>query len=121
MSKQTTPEILHFLDSISAVSHENYEIISSIREKVLDSKSNVSETIKYGGLIFIFKNKEVAGLFAYKNHVSFEFGEGFKFSDPENLLRGQGKYRRHLRFESVADVDDPQVEYFIRQMFDGGA
>lgn len=115
------PEISNFLNKLSTVSHENYKIVRSLREMVFDFQPDVSERIKYGGIMFEFKNSEVGGLFAYKDHVSFEFGAGYRFADPECLLMGQGKYRRHLKFRSISEAEDLRVKFFIGQMFECNA
>ena len=68
----------------------------------------------YGGIMFSLGD-DFGGLFVYKKHVSFEFGNGIKFNDPQKQLEGSGKLRRHVKLASLADIKDKQVEFFVKQ------
>ena len=48
--------------------------------------------------------------------MSFEFGEGYKMNDPENLLEGVGKFRRHLKIKNIENITDKNVKFFIEQI-----
>lgn len=50
-----------------------------------------------------------------KNHVSIEFSNGAQFSDPNGLLLGNGKFRRHLTFTTPADINTKTVVDFLTQ------
>lgn len=45
------------------------------------------------------------GEVACKNHVSFEFKEGFKLQDSNSILEGTGKKRRHIKIKWLSDID----------------
>jgi len=68
----------------------------------------------YGGIMFSLED-DFGGLFVRKNHVSFEFGSGVTMDDPDNILEGIGKFRRHLKIRSLADIKDKKVEFFVEQ------
>jgi hypothetical protein len=75
----------------------------------------------YGGIVFetepgVHKTM-FCGHFVYKNHVSLEFGRGVELHDPDNVLEGKGKYRRHIKLTEPADVVDKSVRSFIEQAF----
>lgn len=75
----------------------------------------------YGGIVFerepgVHKTM-VCGHFVYKQHVSLEFGNGYRFSDPESVLEGKGKYRRHLKLKSPDDIHSKPVREMIEQAF----
>ncbi|MDX1700014.1 MAG: DUF1801 domain-containing protein, partial [Melioribacteraceae bacterium] len=72
------------------------------------------EKMMYGGIMFSL-TEDYAGIFARKNHVSFEFGNGFKMNDPNKVLEGGGKYRRYLKLRSLTDIKDKEVEFFVEQ------
>lgn len=61
------------------------------------------------------KTKTGGGIFSYKNHVSFEFTEGFKLQNPNSILEGTGKKRRHIRIKSFSDIAGKKVETFIKE------
>ena len=44
-----------------------------------------------------------------KEHVVFGFMRGAMLRDPQKLLEGTGKYLRHVKLRSVADVRQPGV------------
>ena len=68
----------------------------------------------YGGIMFS-QLKDFGGVFVYKNHISFEFSDGYRFDDATKLLQGSGKYRRHLKIKSRADIEIKKVYFFVKQ------
>jgi hypothetical protein len=50
-----------------------------------------------------------------KEHVVFGFVRGAMLRDPEKLLEGTGKYLRHVKLRSVADVRQPGVRSLLEQ------
>ncbi|MBT8297361.1 MAG: DUF1801 domain-containing protein [Maribacter sp.] len=114
MRKSIDKKTQAFIDNINVIDHAKYQILIKLREVVFEHYPKVEEKIMYGGIIFIFK-EGFCGVFVYRNHVSFEFSNGYKFEDPENLLEGKGKYRRHLKFKSIEDIKTKTVDYFLKQ------
>jgi hypothetical protein len=53
-----------------------------------------------------------------KEHVVFGFMRGALLRDPEKLLEGTGKYLRHVKLRSVADVRQPGVRRLLEQAAD---
>ena len=73
----------------------------------------------YGGTMFerepgVYKTG-FCGVFAYANHVSLEFGRGVELTDPDGVLEGKGKLRRHIKLKSLGDLQAKAVESFIKQ------
>lgn len=50
-----------------------------------------------------------------KDHVIFGFMRGAVLRDPAKLLEGTGKYLRHVKLRSAADVRRPQVRVLLKQ------
>ncbi len=50
-----------------------------------------------------------------KEHVVFGFMRGAVLRDPQKLLEGTGKYLRHVKLRSVADVRQPGVRGLLKQ------
>lgn len=48
-----------------------------------------------------------------KEHVVFGFMRGAMLRDPQKLLEGTGKYLRHVKLRSVADVRQPGVRSLL--------
>lgn len=76
---------------------------------------------KYGGEVIVPGLDDdkhfVGGIFGYNEHVSLEFSEGASFNDPEGQLEGKGKNRRHLKFQTLMDVEAKDVRNFLTQAF----
>jgi hypothetical protein len=50
-----------------------------------------------------------------KKHVVFGFMRGAMLRDPKKLLEGTGKYLRHVKVRSTADVRRPEVRVLLKQ------
>ena len=102
-----------FLRDTQAVSAQTFDIIMAIRKLFLDADAELEEDIKYGGVIFNQSGTLIGGIFTYKNYLSIEFSEGATFDDPDKLLEGKGKFRRHLKINSLDDIIGKKVAHFI--------
>ena len=110
-----TPQ--QFLDELKAHNAEQFKIVTTLRKLVLKNKT-ATEKIKYGGLLYSDQSSDkesYTGLFVYKTHVTMEFSDGFKFTDPKDLLSGGGKFRRHLKFTTRDDIDEKEIMQFLKQ------
>lgn len=116
MDNDIQKKIEKFLEGIRAISEEKYQMIIELRKKVAKINPNVKERMRYGGIMFYLED-DLGGVFAYTNHISFEFGLGYRFKDPDHLLKGKGKFRRHLKIESIHDPAFKKAELYISQMF----
>ncbi len=108
-------KVQKFIDHIKVFDSTKHQILEKLRSIVFDNDPKVDERMMYGGIIFSLKD-DFGGVFVYKNHVSFEFGYGYKLSDPEKLLEGGGKYRRHLKIRSMDDNEMKKFDFFIKQI-----
>lgn len=108
-------KIQDFLSDLQLRSKNHYDIVIAVRKLFLESNSDLTEEIKYGGLLFGSNKKLVGGIFSYSKHISIEFSEGASFNDPYSLLEGKGKYRRHIKLESVEDIEIKKVATYIEQ------
>lgn len=116
MNLSESKEVQDFLEEILATDEEKSSILKELREMVFTNFEETNEKIMYGGIMFSNQRDENwGGIFAYKNHVSFEFTEGFKLQDPNNILDGAGKKRRHIKIKSLADIEEKKVESFIKE------
>lgn len=104
-----------FIADTRDVSQEKFEVLSAVRALFFEASGDLSEGIKYGGLIFERDNQLIGGVFIYKNHASLEFSEGARFEDPHTVLEGKGKYRRHIKLVSTGDVEEKHCADYIKQ------
>ena len=112
MKKQNVQE---FLDALALLDSEKHNLVIMAREKLMKLNSEVKERMMYGGIMFSI-TEDLGGIFVYKNHVSFEFGQGVGFDDPERRLEGSGKFRRHLKIKSIHDPSFLNIDFYLKQM-----
>lgn len=103
-----------FLNDLRATDEETFLLMQSLRQTVAEICPNVSERIIYGGIMFSLQD-DFGGVFPYKKHVSFEFAQGYLLDDPETLLEGKGRYRRHLKLRSIDEIAQKQVRNYVKQ------
>jgi len=108
-------KIINFLESIKLLDVDKHKILTKLRDLIFDNYPEMKERMQYGGILFSLDD-DVAGLFAYTHHISLEFGHGATFNDPNNLLEGKGKYRRHLKFKSIEEIKKKQAKFYIQQI-----
>ena len=114
MSFSKSDKVDGFLNDIQFQSPEMFEILMSIRTIFHDASSGLAEDIKYGGLVFTISNTLIGGIFVYAKHISIEFSFGAKLSDPDKILEGKGKKRRHIKIHAIEDIEKKKVEDFVR-------
>ena len=75
---------------------------------------------KYGGHVMCPNEGDdktfVGGFFSYKDHVSLEFSKGAELNDPDKVLEGSGKLRRHLKLKSASDIFAKDAKSFLIQV-----
>jgi hypothetical protein len=108
MSNSTPPQ---WLKELQSHDKDKYAIATALRHLILKDEP-VTEEIKYGGLLYS-NATSYTGIFVYKNHVTLEFTNGNKLADPDGLLSGSGKYRRHITFSSVEDIDEQALRVLL--------
>ena len=72
-----------------------------------------TEEVKYGGILFSAEGVQFGGVFAYKEHVSVEFGHGASIDDTLGHLKGGGKGRRHLKLRSPSDIQAKHLARYL--------
>jgi hypothetical protein len=113
MGKSSNEQVQNFLDDIIVIDPEKSDIIEKLREIVFLTDPGITERIMYGGILLSLEN-DFGGIFAYKKHVSFEFSLGVHMDDPDNVLEGGGKFRRHLKIYCMADIEAKNVASFVK-------
>lgn len=108
----TKKSIQALLEDVRFVSEQNYAIVEAVRALVKKTFETTSEEVKYGGILFT-SGVQFAGVFAYKAHVTIEFGNGAKISDPFGFLEGTGKGRRHVKLMSVSQIKDKNLAQYL--------
>ena len=115
MENSKNKKVQNFLNDIKMLNDDKYSILQKLREMVIQQFPEVGERMMYGGIMFSLEG-DFGGVFVYKKHISFEFGNGATMKDPKGLLEGSGKLRRHLKFSSLSDINDKDVVFFLKQI-----
>ena len=93
-------------------------IVERLDRLILDVAPDATRVAKYGGTLYTLqpdeKEGQFCGVFAYKAHVQLSFARGAELADPDGVLEGNGKLRRHLTFKAAADVDERGVKRLLR-------
>ena len=96
------------------------DIKDALAELVGEIAPDVRLVPKYGGHVMCPNEGDdktfVGGIFTYKDHVSLEFSKGVDLNDPDGVLEGSGKLRRHLKLYQLQDVADKNAAFFLMQV-----
>jgi hypothetical protein len=107
-----TKSVQALMDGIRLLGDEQYSLVESVRELVKTTFPSILEEVKYGGILFL-SDVQFCGVFAYKQHVSVEFGSGAKIADTFGHLEGSGKGRRHIKLYSVKDIQEKKLDHYL--------
>lgn len=95
-------------------------ITDALAELVGEIAPDVRLVPKYGGHVMCTDPNSdktfVGGIFTYKDHVSLEFSNGASLNDPNAILEGKGKNRRHLKLQSASDIAAKDAQSFLTQV-----
>lgn len=116
MSTSSDQKVQAFLDNLQIVDSSKYELIQAARGILFEQYPDAQERMMYGGILFSLE-EDFAGLFAYTHHVSMEFGQGYLMNDPEKLLEGKGKYRRHIKLKPTDQLMMKKLPFFVAQAY----
>ena len=94
-------------------------ITVALTELVLDTAPDANLRPMYGGLVIELETNNprsrIGGFYVHTAHVSLEFAKGAAFDDPDGLLEGSGRARRHLKLRRVEDITIKNSEGFLTQ------
>ncbi len=95
------------------------DVVDGVIELAKLQSTDLFPTAKYGGTVFLTdldkQGSFTGGVFAYADHVTVEFSKGTGFDDPDGVLNGKGKARRHVKLHSVDAIADKNVAGFLDQ------
>jgi hypothetical protein len=115
MKNSKNSQVQELIDEIEMLDTDKFEILMKLRDIVFSRTTEVQERVMYGGIMFSL-GEDFGGLFVRKKHVSFEFIFGVNMKDPDGILEGTGKFRRHLKLQSLKDIETKKVRYFVEQV-----
>jgi hypothetical protein len=125
--RKPDPKLLEFLsrEFLSRYDAKVRDLMLGVRRIVLKEIPSVSETVNdvsYAvtvGFTFSGRFKEAfCYVVVYSSYVNLGFVQGAQLPDPDRRLKGTGKLNRHLRIETLAGLDDPEILRLIRRAAD---
>jgi hypothetical protein len=108
----STDKIAILLQDVKEHREDLFPIVARLRDMILAAGPSITEEVKYGGLLFS-SGQSFCGVFPYKAHVTLEFSQGAALADPHGFLSGDGKYRRHIKLETVQDIETRRVAEYV--------
>lgn len=91
------------------------EELNCLREII--AQTELKETTKWGGPVFVLNNKNVLGIDGFKNYFTIWFYNGVFLNDPKKVLvnaqEGVTKALRQWRFNSKKEIDENLVLSYI--------
>ena len=89
------------------------EISKELRKIVLAISPNIKEDIKWNVPTYSI-NKNICAIMAHKKHVNLQIFKGAHIKDVQKL-EGIGKDKRHLKFSVIEDINQTEVDNFLKQ------
>ena len=94
---------------------KNRSIIRALRKFVERKAPQLEESVKWGNGCWLKGKVPVAYVYSAPDHVQFGFFAGARLKDPKGLLRGEGKYVRHIRLVKPSGIDEPAFRALLKQ------
>ena len=98
---------------ITSVDGNLKPIVEKLRGLLNSISENFTEGIKWNVPTYSI-NKNICSIMVHKKHVNLQIFRGAELEDAA-LLLGSGKGMRHLRFESLGDVEENIVRKLVKQ------
>ena len=95
------------------------EIIDRMEKMITELAPDANLRPMYGGTMVELETgnpkSRIGGFYVYADYVSFEFANVVQFEDPDGVLEGTGKYRRHVKLRSAEDIKTGTCKRFLDQ------
>jgi hypothetical protein len=104
-----------FDDYLAGQRAQNRAIIGSLRDFVKRVEPGLREAVKWGNGCWVGQEGPVAYVYAATGYVQFGFFRGSSLKDPTGLLKGEGKYVRHIKVHDPSEIDERAFAALLRQ------
>lgn len=95
------------------------QIIELLKETATKLAPDTNLREMYGGLVIELEKdnpkSRIGGIYAYSEYVSLELAKGVSFEDPNGVLEGSGKLRRHVKLRSLGDLEAKGCQAFLEK------
>jgi hypothetical protein len=93
----------------------NQDVIRALRKFVKRVAPRLLESVKWGNGCWVQGKVPVAYVYSAPDHVQFGFFGGSALKDPSGLLKGEGKFVRHIKVRKRSDIDEKKFGILLRQ------
>jgi hypothetical protein len=93
----------------------NQDVIRALRKFVKRVAPQLQESVKWGNGCWVEGKIPVAYVYSAPDHVQFGFFGGSALKDPSGLLKGEGKFVRHIKVRKRSDIDEKEFGTLLRQ------
>jgi hypothetical protein len=93
----------------------NQDVIRALRTFVKRVAPQLQESVKWGNGCWVQGKVPVAYVYSAPDHVQFGFFGGSALKDPSGLLKGEGKFVRHIKVRKRSDIDAKEFGTLLRQ------
>jgi len=93
----------------------NQAVIRALRKFVKRVAPQLQESVKWGNGCWLKGKAPVAYVYSGADHVQFGFFGGSALNDPKGLLKGAGKFVRHIKVLKRSDIDESAFGTLLRQ------
>ena len=93
----------------------NQDVIRALRKFVKRVAPQLQESVKWGNGCWVEGKVPVAYVYSAPDHVQFGFFRGAALKDPKGLLKGEGKFVRHVKVRKRSDIDERAFAAFLRE------
>ena len=93
----------------------NQDIIRALRKFVRRVTPKLMESVKWGNGCWVKGKAPVAYVYSAPDHVQFGFFAGSSLKDSKGLLKGEGKFVRHIKVLKRSDIDESAFGALLRQ------
>lgn len=108
------PKVERLLHDLQLTHPDLHALVDTVRGTVRSVAPKVSERVMYGGILFSAP-EQFCGVFAHSAHATMEFGRGAELEDTHGTLEGNGKFRRHIKLRTPADIESKHLKDYIAQ------
>ena len=105
-----------YADWRSDQSKQNQALIAELEKLIKSIAPHLETTVKWGQGCWLNKDNPVMYIHTEADYVQLGFYNGSALDDPDSLLKGNGKFVRHLRIEDKVDVDRVAFTKLIKQV-----
>jgi hypothetical protein len=90
------------------------EANGTIRQVIREAAPKATESIKWAQPVWE-ENGPMIWLKAYKAYINLGFWRGVELTDPKGMLEGDGDLMRHIKINSLEDLNKPAVKRLAAQ------